>query len=85
MDVFILIQISLKFFPKGLIDNKPVFVQVMACGLFGAKKSSQPMLTSSLTHICDIKLDEWRDVILHVSALATNHTQTFGLKFAKQV
>ena len=30
-------QISLRYFPQGLIDNMPGLVQIMACCLFGAK------------------------------------------------
>ena len=41
----ILIQISLKFVPKSLIDNKPVLIQVMAWRLFGAKPLPEPMMT----------------------------------------
>ena len=40
----VLIQISLKFVPKGGIDNKAALVQVMACRLFGAKPLPEPML-----------------------------------------
>ena len=40
----ILIRISLKFVPRGLIYNKQALVQVMACRLFGAKPLSEPML-----------------------------------------
>ena len=32
----ILIKISLKFVPKGPIDNNPSLIQIMACRLFGA-------------------------------------------------
>ena len=38
-------QISLKFIPKGVIDNKPALVQVMACGRTGDKPLSEPMMT----------------------------------------
>ena len=41
----ILIRISRKCVPKGLIDNKPALVQVMACRLFGAKPLPEPMMT----------------------------------------
>ena len=41
----ILIQISLKSVPKGLIDNKPVLVQVMAWRQTDNKPLSEPMLT----------------------------------------
>ena len=41
----IFIRITLKFVPKGLIDNKSVLVQVMACRLLGAKPLPKPMTT----------------------------------------
>ena len=36
----VLIQISLKFVPRGPIDNKPVLVQIIACHLTGDKPLS---------------------------------------------
>ena len=36
---------SLKFIPRGPIDNKPVLVQVMAWRQQGDKPLSEPMLT----------------------------------------
>ena len=41
----ILIQISLKFVPKGPIDNKRALVQVMAWRRTGDKPLPEPMLT----------------------------------------
>ena len=43
--VCILIRISLKFVPKGPIDNKSMLVQVMAWRRIGDKPLSEPMLT----------------------------------------
>ena len=40
----ILIRISLKFVPKGPINNIPALVQIMACRLIGAKPLFEPML-----------------------------------------
>ena len=42
---WILIQISLKFAPKGPIDKKWALVQVMAWRRIGDKPLSEPMLT----------------------------------------
>ena len=42
---FILIKISLKFVPKGPIDNKPALVKIMAWRWKGGKPLSEPMLT----------------------------------------
>ena len=41
----ILIQISLKFVPKGPIDNSPALVQIMAWRRIGDKPLSEPILT----------------------------------------
>ena len=42
-----MIKSSLKFVPKGPIDNKPAFFQVMACRLFGSKPLSEKVLTNA--------------------------------------
>ena len=39
------IQISLKFVPRSLIDNKPALVWVMVWRQTGDKSLSEPMLT----------------------------------------
>ena len=41
----ILIQISLKYVPRSLIDNKPTLVQVMAWHRTGTKPLPDPMKT----------------------------------------
>ena len=41
----ILIEMSLKFVPKGSIDNNLALVHIMACHRIGAKPLSEPMLT----------------------------------------
>ena len=41
----ILIKISVKFIPKGSIDNNPVLVQIMAWHRIGNKPLSEPILT----------------------------------------
>ena len=46
------ITISLKFVPKGLINNILALVQIMASRRPGDKPLSEPMGASSLTHIC---------------------------------
>ena len=46
------IKISLKFVPKGPINNNPAFVEIMACRRSGDKPLSEPMMVSLLTHIC---------------------------------
>ena len=44
-NVRIFIQISLKFVPKGSIDNKPALVQVLVWRWTGDKPLPEPMLT----------------------------------------
>ena len=51
-NVWILIKISLRFVSKGLINNIPVLVQIMAWRRLGNKPLSEPMMFSLLTHIC---------------------------------
>ena len=46
------IKISLKFVPKGSINNNPALVQIMAWRRSGDKPLSEPMMVSLLTHIC---------------------------------
>ena len=51
-NVRISIKISLKFVPKGPINNIPALVQIMAWHRPGDKPLSEPMMVSLLTHIC---------------------------------
>ena len=51
-NVWILIKFSLKFVPRGSINNIPVLVQIMAWRRPGDKPLSEPMVVSLLTHIC---------------------------------
>ena len=51
-NVLISIKISLKFVPKGQINNNPALFQIMTWRRPGDKPLSEPMMVSSLTHIC---------------------------------
>ena len=51
-NVWISIKISLKFVPKGPIDNIPALVQIMAWRRPGDKPLSEPMMVRLPTHIC---------------------------------
>ena len=51
-NVRISIKFSLKFVPKGLINNIPSLVQIMAWHRWGDKPLSEPMMVRLLTHIC---------------------------------
>ena len=65
----ILIKFSLKFAPKGPIDNNPALVQIMAWRRIGDKPLSEPILTDSLTHICGTR-GRWVKLV-HTPQLVT--------------
>ena len=68
-NIWILIDISLKFVPKGPINNIPVFVLIMAWRRPGAKPLSEPMMLSLPMHIC----------ITRPQLVNTSHYDTLGL------
>ena len=51
-NVWIWIKISLKFVPKGPINNIPSLVQIMAWRRPGDKPLSEPVMVGLLAHIC---------------------------------
>ena len=57
-NVWISISISLKFVPRGPINNIPTLVQVMAWRRPGDKPLSEPMMVRLPTHIC-ITRPQW--------------------------
>ena len=71
-NVWIPIEISLKFVPKGSINNNPALFQIMAWRRPGEKPLSEPMMVSSLTHIC-VTRPQW------VNWFAWTIQQTEGL------
>ena len=60
-NVWILIDISLKFGPRGPINNIPTLVQVMARRRPGDKPLSEPMMVRLLTHIC-VTRPQWVNI-----------------------
>ena len=68
---WILINISLKFVPKGQINNIPALVQIMAWYRPDNKPLSEPMLVSLLTQICVIPPQWVKEAT--VTHLATVH------------
>ena len=52
VNVIISIKISLRFVPKGPINNIPALVQIMAWRRLGDKPLSEAMMVNLLTHIC---------------------------------
>ena len=73
-DVRISIKISLKFVPKGPINNDPALVQIMAWRRPDDKPLSEPMMVNLMMHICvtrpqwvklshqSIALDGWEKI-----------------------
>ena len=59
---WISINISLKFVPRGPINNIPTLVQVMAWHRPGDKPLSEPMMVRLLTHIC-VTRPQWVKII----------------------
>ena len=57
-NVWISIQISLKFIPKGSINKIPALFQVMAWRRSGDKPLFEPMMVILLTHIC-VTRSQW--------------------------
>ena len=64
-NVWISIRISLKFVPKGLINNIPALVQIMAWRRPGDKPLFEPMMASLLTHIC-VTRPQWANYLAHI-------------------
>ena len=60
-NIRITIKISLKFVPKGPINNIPALVQIMVWRRPGNKPFSEPMMVSLLTHIC-VTRPQWVNV-----------------------
>ena len=58
-----MIRITLKFVPKGPIDNNPALVQIMAWRRPGDKPLSEPKMVRLLTHIC-VTWPQWVNGLL---------------------
>ena len=61
--MWILIEISLKFFPRGPINDIPSLVQIMAWWRPSDKPLSEPMMVKLLTHIC-VTRPQWVEFVL---------------------
>ena len=64
-NVWITINISLKCVPKGLINNIPALVHILACHRSGGKPLSEPMMVRLLTHICGTR-PQWVNMVLTI-------------------
>ena len=74
-NIWILIELSLKFLPKGWINNIPALVQIIAWRRPGDKLLSEPMIVGLLTHIC-VTWPQWVNLLLLVNYRCTS---TFAL------
>ena len=70
-NVWILINISWRFVPRGPIDNIPALVQIMAWRRPGDKPLSEPMMVSLLTHIC-VTRPQWVNTDLDLCRCMTS-------------
>ena len=65
-NVWIPVKISLKYVPKGPINNIPALVQIMAWRRSGDKLLSEPMMFGLPTHIC-VTRPQWVNMASHVT------------------
>ena len=69
-NVWIPIEMSLKFVPKGPISNIPALVEIMDWGCSGDKPLSEPMMVRLPTHIC-VTRPQWVNYILVCQVVLT--------------
>ena len=67
-NIWITIGISLKFFPRGPINNIPALVQIMAWHRLGDKPLSEPIMSILLMHIC-VTLPQWVKIDKEIEAI----------------
>ena len=80
-NIRISIKISLKFVPKGPINNIPALVQIMAWRRSGDKPLSEPMVVSLLTHICVTRpqwVNRWLFVMRCVFIIYCRYILVYG-------
>ena len=88
-NVWIPIKISMKFVPKGPVNNIPALVQIIAWHRPGYKPLSEPMMVSLTTQICITRPqwvngqyfeDNFLNIFLHVNCcIFIQISQTFVL------
>ena len=80
-NVWISLKISLKFVPKGPINNIPALVKIMAWRRPGDKPLSEPMMVSLPTHICVTRPQWLPTLLIHIrSQVKTKHSQSYKFK-----
>ena len=77
-NVWITVEISLKFVPKGPINNMATLVQKMAWCRPGDKPLSEPMLVSLPTHI-SVTRPQWVKIIVNWKKRAWLRCQTYKM------
>ena len=82
-NVWMPIEISQKFVPKGSINNNSALLQIMAWRCPGNKQLSEPMMVSSLTHIC-VTRPQWVKVNLlkRYPRTCTLYSKSLPIKFS---
>ena len=68
---------SLKFVPKGPIDNITALVQIMAWRRLGDKPLSEPMMVRLLTHICVTRSE---CLIIHIPVCCARQQMHLNIK-----
>ena len=71
-NIWIPIEISLKFVPKGSINNNPALFQIMAWRRPGDKPLSEPMMVSLPMHIC-VTQPQWVKILTKSQQLTPLH------------
>ena len=59
------IKFSMKYVRKGLIDNNPALVPIMAWRRSGDKPLSEPTMISLTTHIC-VTRPQWVNIYIYI-------------------
>ena len=83
-NVWISIRISLKFVPKGPINNIPALVLIMAWRRPGDKPLSEAMMVSLLTHIC-VTRPQWVEVRNSFFNISTSRYHRIRIFMSKYV
>ena len=78
-NVRISILISLKFVPKGPINNNPALVQIMAWRRSGDEPLSEPVMVSLMTHIC-VTRPQWVKETLSSMRNDFNNLRLFSIE-----
>ena len=81
-NVWISIEVTLKYVRKGPINNIPALVQIMAWRRPGDKPLSEPMMVSLLTHIC-VTRPQWVKVVFCFRHVTPSHYR-YALLFQEE-